>query len=576
MATFPPRGPVPSADGISPRTARGAGRDNRRAWQVRLIRPHAGRLAAVLLLSLALSAVGLAQPWLTKLLIDDGLLAGRLDLVAWSCALLLAAALLSAGLGAVNRWHYVGLSGAVLFALRERLFRHLQRLPPTFYAARPAGDVLARLDGDVAELQRFAVDGVLAAVNAVLVLAGALAVMAWMSPGLTVLAFIVLPAQLLVLALLRPRIERLTRALRQRAGALTGFFVDNLAHMKLVQASRAEDRECRRLGALNRAYLDDLRRAELAGHAAAALPGLLGGVATAAVFLAGGAMVIEGAMTVGALVAFTAYLARASGPVNTLLGLWVGQKRARVSLERVLELLDRPAAVADPASPRDLPADARGSLIIEDVHFAYGGQPVLEGAAALLPGGAKVGVVGVSGAGKSTLIDLLHRHYDPQAGRILLDGIDLRDLALDELRRRVAVVAQDAALMPGSVADNIRYAAPEADDGAVRRAAGMAQVDFADLDAPVGERGAALSGGQRQRLALARAILQDPLVLILDEATTGIDGEGERRIVEALDRLFADRTRIVVSHHARSLAGLDAVYVLENGRLHLRRLESAA
>ena len=239
--------------------------------------------------------------------------------------------------------------------------------------------------------------------------------------------------------------------------------------------------------------------------------------------------------------------------------------------------------MADPASPQPIPPTARGALRIERVGFGYRpGTAVLDGIDAVIPAGAKIAITGASGVGKSTLIDLLQRHYDPTGGRILLDGIDLRCLRLAELRRRIAVVAQDAPLMAGTLADNIRYAAPEADDDAVRAAARQAQVAaFADalplgLDTRIGERGATLSGGQRQRLAIARALLQDPLVLILDEATLSVDRAAERRIAEAIDRLFAGRTRIVVSHHAEAFAGADAVLELCHGALVLRQGRLAA
>ncbi|HYG90060.1 MAG TPA: ABC transporter ATP-binding protein [Azospirillum sp.] len=536
-------------------------------WLFALLGPHRLRLGLVLAVSLAVSGLALAQPYVTKLIVDDGLLGRRLDLVAWYSALILAAAVLAAVLGAANRWLYVTVSGEVLFALREALFRHLQRLSPAFFAHRSKGDVLARLDGDVAELQRFAVDSLLAAVNASIVLLGTLAVMAVLDPWLTLLGFVALPAQVLALTLVRPRVERQTRALRERSGALSGFFVDNLARMKLVQACAAEERERTRLAGLNRAFLADLRRLEITGHAGAVIPGLLGGMATAAVFLAGGAMVVAGELSVGTLIAFTAYLARASAPVNTLLGLWVAQKRAHVSLQRVMELLDQPPAVEEPAEPQSLSEPARGEIRIEGVRFGFGAATVLEGVEAVIPGGAKVGITGMSGAGKSTLIDLLHRHYDPDHGRILLDGVDLRRLRLGDLRRRIAVVSQDAPLIAGSVADNIRYAAPDASDADVRRAAEAAQMLELGLDTQVGDLGAAVSGGQRQRLAIARAILQDPLVLILDEATAGVDAAAQARIIAAIDRLFAGRTRIVVSHHAEALARVDRLLVLRGGCL---------
>ncbi|CAA7611374.1 2-phenylethylamine uptake protein PeaH [Candidatus Terasakiella magnetica] len=542
-----------------------------------LVGRHRGRLALVLAVSLAASALALVQPWLTKRLIDEGLIGRRLDLVVVICAQLLGAALLSFALGAFNRWHYLTLSGAVLFSLRERVFGHILRLPPTFAARRGTGDVLSRLDGDVAEIQRFAVDGVLAAVNAALVLAGTLAVMAMLSPVLMLPALVMLPLQVVLTGRLRPRLEGLTRKLRERSGALSRFLVESLQTVKLAQSVGGEGREQARLAALNRGYLGDLRRVELFALMAGGLPGLLGGVAVAAVFVMGGAMVAEGTMSVGALVAFTLYLGKAGGPVSTLMGLMLAQRRARVSLERVAAILDEPVAVINPPNPVRLPPAAAGAIRLDGVGFSYGGcPPVLNGLDGEIPAGAKVALVGVSGIGKTTLIDLLHRHYDPQSGGITLDGIDLRRLDLGELRRRIAVVAQDSPLVAGTIADNIRYANPLASDAMVMAAADRAEIAHLDLAAPVAERGVTLSGGECQRLALARALLQDPLVLILDEAVSAVDRESGQRLCRMVDTLFADKTRIVVSHHPDALAGADLVFELSVSGLAVRRWEPAA
>ena len=545
------------------------------AWLFAFVRPQLSRLALVFGLSLAASGLALVQPYVTKLLIDDGLLAGDFAMVAWLCGAMLLAALAGAGLSALNRWHYVTASSRILFALRESLFRHLEGLSPTFYARVRTGDLMARLDGDLAEVQRFAVDSALALLNGVIVLVGAVALMLALSWQLSLIAFGLLPLQLLLLRALRPRVEGMTRDLRAQASGLSSFLFERLSAMKFIQSVAAEAREARRLGGLQDDYFFGLRRLQMLNLAATTAPSLLTLLGTIGVFLVGGAMVIEGALTLGTLVAFTAYLARATGPVHTLLGLWVAMKRAQVSLERVGAIAAaRPAVeqAADAVAPRP---EGAGAIVLEEVTFGYPGQgaPLFEAASAELPGGAKIAIGGVSGAGKSTLIDLLQRHFDPQAGAIRLDGLDLRALEIAALRRRVAVVAQDCVLLPGSVADNIRYAAPEADEAALRAAAERAgAAEFIEAlpegyDSQVGTRGFKLSGGQRQRIAIARALLQDPLVLILDEATSGVDTETELAIGAAIDRLFAGRTRIVIGHRSTLSGGADLAFEVADGRL---------
>ncbi|MDJ0944746.1 MAG: ABC transporter ATP-binding protein [Kiloniellales bacterium] len=572
----------PSVPQRDRRLAQAAAGADRRHWLFGFVRPQLRRLALVFLLSLGASGLALAQPYLTKLLIDDGLLAGDYGTLVLVAAAMLAAALLGAGLTALNRWHYVTASGRVLFALRESVYRHLQRLSPAFYARVRAGDVMARLDGDVAEVQRFAVDSALALLNGVLVLCGALALMLSLSWELSLIAFALLPLQVLLLRVLRPRIEAMTREQRAQAGGISAFLYDRLSAMKLVQSAGAEAREARGLAGLQAAYFTGLRRLQMFNLAATTAPSLLTLLGTVLVFLAGGAMVIEGTLTLGTLVAFTAYLARATGPVQTLLGLWVALARARVSLERVCEITAEEPAVSSPEDPQPLPPEARGEVVLEAVTFGYPDreEPVLEDAAARLPAGAKIAIFGASGAGKTTLIDLLQRHFDPAEGRIALDSVDLRRLDLEDLRRRVAVVAQDSLLLPGSIADNIRYARPDAEDAAVAEAArraGAAEFIAAlpqGFETEVGARGLKLSGGQRQRIALARALLQDPLVLILDEATSGVDSAAEREIGAAIDRLFAGRTRIVIGHRSTLAEDAEVTFELAGRRLRVRDPET--
>ncbi|MCW8279257.1 ABC transporter ATP-binding protein [Pseudomonas sp. PCH199] len=541
-------------------------------WLYSFVRPHRLAIAGLLGLSVCASALVLVQPWLTKLLIDDGLLGRNFPMLVLIAGLMIVAGLLGTVLSGINRYLHTRLSGRMLFALRDDLYRHLQTLSPSFYGQRRIGDLMSRLDGDVAEIQRFAVDSLFSAVSSVIGLVVAVAMLLTLSWKLSLLALVLIPLDVLWLRWMRRKVERDVRQLRERSADMSSFMVETLPVMKFIQSAGQQQREARRLEALGQGYMSQLLRLQVTEFFTQAVPGTLTSLSRACAFLIGGYWVVQGTWQLGALIAFSTYLGMAVGPVQSLLGLYVAIQRMTVSLGRVMELRGEQPTVLTPDAPQPMPSS--GELRFDDVHFSHPGRSTtLRGIEARIPYGLKVALSGGSGVGKSTLIDLLQRHHDPQSGRVLLGEVDVRELDLFQLRRRIAVVSQDIVLFRGSLADNLAYAVPDASREAIAEVARLAQLDSLiaslpeGLDSPLGERGQQLSGGQKQRIAIARALLQDPLILVLDEATSAVDETTEREVIEAIDRLFAGRTRILISHRPSTLADADLRFELLDGVL---------
>ncbi|RJG09181.1 ABC transporter ATP-binding protein [Pseudomonas cavernicola] len=549
-------------------------------WLFGFVRPHLRAILGLLALSLSASLLVLAQPWLVKMLIDDGLLAKDFGVLLKVALAMIAVGIFSTLLAGVNRYLHTRLSGRILFALRDALYQHLQQLSPAFYGRRRIGDLLSRLDGDVAEIQRFAVDSLFSAVSSVIGLLGAVALLLTLSWKLSLIVALLIPLEVLWLRWMRRKVERNVRQLRERSADVSSFLVETLPAMKFIQAAGQQQRESQRLRHLGDSYMSQLLKLQVTEFFTNAVPGTLTSLSRAGAFLIGGYWVIQGTWQLGALIAFSTYLGMAVGPVQSLLGLYVALQRMTVSLGRVMELKREPAQVSQPQQPRDLPAGV-GDLRFENVWFGHDerAQPVLRGIDAHIPGGLKVAISGASGVGKSTLIDLLQRFYDPDQGCIRLEGIDLRELDLFALRWRIAVVSQDIVLFRGSLADNLSYSAPQVSRAEIEKVAQLAQLDSLieslphGLDSQLGERGQQLSGGQKQRIAIARALLQDPLILVLDEATSAVDEATEREVIAAIDQLFSGRTRILISHRPSTLAQAELRFEMHDGQLLTRPLE---
>ncbi|MGJ3440238.1 ABC transporter ATP-binding protein [Pseudomonas sp. Je.1.5.c] len=552
------------------------------AWLYGFVRPQRKAIAVLLGLSLSASLLALAQPWLVKTLIDEGLLARDYQTLWHMAAIMIVAGLLGTVLAGVNRYLHTRLSGRILFALRDDLYRHLQQLSPTFYGRRRTGDILSRLDGDVAEIQRFAVDSLFSAVSSVIGLIGAVTLMLMLSWQLSLLLALLIPIEVLWLRWMRRKVEREVRSLRERSADVSSFLVETLPAMKFIQASGQQAREAGRLDQLGQGYMGQLLKVQVTEFFTQAVPGTLTSWCRACAFLIGGWWVIQGTWQLGALIAFSTYMGMAVGPVQSLLGLYVAIQRMAVSLGRVMELRQEPVAVREVPVPRPMP-QGTGELRLERVQFSHAGRQgaVMREVDVVIPGGFKVAISGASGVGKSTLIDLLQRFYDPDAGRILLDGADLRELDLGALRRRIAVVSQDIVLFRGTLAQNLAYSAPEASRAQLEQVVQLTQLDSLvqslplGLDGLLGERGQQLSGGQKQRIAIARALLQEPAILVLDEATSAVDEATEREVIAAIDQLFAGRTRILISHRASTLADAQLRLHLHEGQLQVLPLETA-
>jgi ATP-binding cassette, subfamily B, bacterial len=539
----------------------------------RYIVPYWRALALVLAMSLVSTALALYLPYLTKDLVDRALLGRDLGALRRVVLLFVSAGVASFGINVFTGLRYTEASARILFDMRLALYEHLQQLSPRFYARTRLGDILSRLNNDIGEIQRVAAESALAWVGNVLFLAGTLVMLAVLDATLFVLAIAIVPLSVAALVVYRRRLETRVRAVRERSAEIGSFLIETLQAMRIVVTSNAQQRETARFRRLNDAFIAALMSMQRATYLSGGLPAVLLSLGTAAVFLYGGSRVIAGTISMGTFAAFMAYQMRLMAPIQALMGLYAALATARVSWHRVAELLDTPADVADAADAAAV-GDVRGDIVLEDVSFSYDrGAPVLDHANLHVAAGETVAIVGASGSGKSTIADLLLRLIDPASGRVLLDGRDVREMRLADLRRHVVLLDQSPFVFHATIAENIRYARPEASMEEVRGAAQAAGLDVAVRSWPhayetvVGERGLALSAGERQRIAIARALLANPAVLILDEPTAALDPETERIVAEGFETYMRGRTAIVITHRRELASRAGRVVVLDGARL---------
>ncbi|RVT41057.1 ABC transporter ATP-binding protein [Sphingobium algorifonticola] len=544
------------------------------------LRPYAGALVVVLLISLLSTALGLAQPYLSKLMIDQGLLRKDMNALLWVAGLMVVVSLGGFGVNMLASYRHVKLSAAMLFDIRVALLRHLQTLSPRFYGGFRLGDIMSRLNSDVSDVQRVAADTLLSVLSNLLFLFGAVVMMLWLNWRLFLVGSVLIPACILTFVHFQRRLTTLTREMRERGADLGSLLIDTVMGMRVVTSLGAGPHEVARFKRQNDAFIGAMLRMQLASFMTGALPGAILTASTAAVILYGGSMIIDGRMTIGTLVAFMTYHGRLFAPIQVLMGLSSGLASARVSLGRIFELFDTPAEITERADPVPLP-EVRTGMTFEQVSMRYDRDMVLRDVDLTIPQGSFCAILGPSGVGKSTMADLMLRYLDPQAGTIRIDGIDIRDIRLDDLRRAVLLVDQAPYLFNDTIEANIAFATPGADADQVAAAARAAGLDAFIARLPegyatrTGERGLALSAGERQRIALARALLRRPSILILDEPTSALDGETERLIASRLRETLPDATIIVITHKPTLADLADHVITIQEGRVHMAARDAA-
>jgi ATP-binding cassette subfamily B protein len=535
--------------------------------------PHWRRLVLVLVLSLVGTGLSLILPYLSKGLVDRGLLGRDSRALLQIVALFVGITLLSFVLNMVSGLRYTRVSAEILFDMRLAMYEHLQQLSPRFYAGTRMGDIMSRINNDIGEIQRIAAETALAWVGNVLFLAGSVAILLWLDARLFLLSVVLLPASVWALSHYRKRLEGKVATLRQASADIGNFLIETLQGVKLVVTSNAQEREVRRFRDKNDAFIRALMSMQSLGYLAGGLPGLILSGSTMLVFLYGGHLVIERTLTLGAFVAFLAYQMRLFPPIQALMGLYTSIATARVSLARVGQIFNTTPEVQE--SPDAVPIMfVRGDVSFDEVTLSFDRSgPVLDRVSFSLRSGETLAIVGPSGSGKSTIADLLLRLLDPDEGVVRLDGHDLRGLRLADLRRHVVLVDQEPFVFHASIAENLRYARPDATQSDLERAACAAGIDgFIDslplrYETQVGERGTALSSGERQRIAIARAFLADPAVLVLDEPTASLDPLSERQVIAGYEAIMQGRTTILISHRFDLAAQADHVIVLDGSRI---------
>ncbi|MCG7606975.1 ABC transporter [Mycolicibacterium sp. (ex Dasyatis americana)] len=556
-----------------------------------LIRPYRLLVAGIFAVLLVQIATGLAAPWPLKVVLDS--VVGHHPLPGWLHGMLRPL------LGGDSKMHIAGLAAimvvviAVVAAiasyvsnyltetvgqrigndLRTRAYHHLQQLSLNYFDTHRVGPILSTLTDDVDTIQGFASSSTLGIATDLLTIVGMLAMMLWLQWDFTLVALAVAPLLLLFVSRIRKAVKAATHEVRKRESDIVAVAEEGLQSIRVVKAFDREDMQERQLALAGQQAVDAALDARRVKSVVSPIVGVVVAACTALVLWRGSALILAGVMTAGTLTVFISYLASFFKPVQDLAKLTNTIAMASVGVDRVNALLTAETSVQEKPDAV-VPEQLTGAISFDRVAFGYDSQtPVLREVTFDVQPGQLVGVVGHTGSGKSSLVSLIPRFYDPSAGTVRIDGVDLRDYKLHELRSQIAYVLQDTVLFRGTIGDNIAFGRPEADHDEIVEMAKLANAhEFISAmplgyDSPVGERGLTLSGGQRQRIGIARALIRDSPILILDEPTAALDAESEHLVMSALQRLMTGRTVITIAHRLSTIRDADKIVVLEQGRV---------
>ena len=548
-------------------------------WLVTQLRPYRGRVALMFGGLLAATAAGLAPPYLAGKAIDSGIVTGDVAALDWIVAAFVAVAIVYAAATYLQTYMVGWVGTRVLQDLRERVFTHIQAMPIGFFTRRSPGVLISRMTNDIEALNQLVTTGVVTMFSSTLTLIGVVVILLVLDVQLALVTFLTFPLLMVASLVFRIASAGAYKATRERIAAITAYLQESLSGVRVVRSFGQEPRHLDEMTALNEANRAVNMKTVYLNASYFPAVEMLSAIGTAVILLYGGSQAIDGAIQIGVIVAFVGYLNTFFEPIQQLSQLYTTYQQGMAALDKIFDLLETEPEMVDAPDAID-PGPLRGEIELDGVWFSYAeGDEPTDGAWALrdvdlhVPPGQTLALVGATGAGKSTFAKLVARFYDPQQGTVRVDGHDLRTLQQQALRRQLGIVPQEGFLFSGSVRENVAFGRPEASDEEVAAAiAAVGATEFVAalpdaLDTQVGERGIQLSAGQRQLVAFARALLAEPRILILDEATSNVDVRTEKTIERGLERLLHGRTAIVIAHRLSTIRRAGKIVVLEDGQI---------